>query len=221
MQGLAEGQRIIRSPRHRLAPRTPAVQVITTALEATDGCSQVDVADHDAPRLEDRRAILVDDADCTPVDRDRDELELADHRSHSFLTPAVAVPRPLEGNGAASSQCGLAEPSECLHPLQALQADARDAVLGRLAASMKVEALPRRPWCAWQAAVEMGPRVASGRLQCPLDRGGVREVILGSEAVDLAAHDVAHRTQRTLLVAPGLDERCSSSSEDDDCRVND
>ena len=86
---------------------------------------------------------------------------------------------------------------------------------------MKVETLPRRPWCAWQATVQMGPRVASGRLQGPLDRGGVREVVLSGEAGNLGAHDVAHRAQRILLVAPGLDERRSSSSEDDDGRFND
>ena len=197
------------------------MQVITTALEATDGCSQVDVADHDAPRLEDRRAILVDDADCTPVDRDRDELELADHRSHSFLTPAVAVPRPLEGNGAASSQCGLAEPSECLHPLQALQADARDAVLGRLAASMKVEALPRRPWCARQATVKVGAGVAASGLEGPLDSLGAGQVVLRREPVDLPALLRAHSAQGACRVTPRLHEGSSCSTEDDDCRVND
>ena len=49
-----------------------------TAFEAADGCSQVNVADHDAPRFEDRCALLVDDASSTAIDRDRDELELAD-----------------------------------------------------------------------------------------------------------------------------------------------
>ena len=66
----------------------------------------------------------------------------------------------------------------------------------------------------------MGSRVASGRRQCPLDRGRVREVVFSDKAVDLAAHDVAHPL-RTLFVAPALDERCSSSSEDDESRVND
>ena len=181
------------------------MQVISIALEATDGCSQVDVADHDAPRFEDRRALLVDDAGSTSIERDWDELELADHRSNCFLPPTVAKPGPLEGDGPAASRRGLAQPSECLYPLQALFADARDAVLGRLAASVKVETLLRRPWRAWQAAVQMRPWVASGRLQGPLNRGRVREVVLSGEAVDLWAHDVAHRAQRSLLIAPGLD----------------
>ena len=68
--------------------------------------------------------------------------------------------------------------------------------------------------------MEIGTRVPSGRLQCPLDRGGVREVVFGSEG-DLAAHNVVHRNQKTLLVASDLDERCGSSSEDDDGRVTD
>ena len=75
VDGLAEAPRVVRRLRDPLAPLAPAVQVISTALEATDACSQVDVADHDAPRLEDRRALLVDDAGCTPIDRDRDELD--------------------------------------------------------------------------------------------------------------------------------------------------
>ena len=55
MDGLAEAPRVVRRLRDPLAPLTPAVQVISTALEATDGCSQADVADHDAPRFEVRR----------------------------------------------------------------------------------------------------------------------------------------------------------------------
>ena len=129
------------------------VQVMSTAPEATDGCSQVDVAEHGAPRLEDRRAILVDDAGCTPVDRDRSEFELADHRPYLFLTPTVAEPSPLERYGATANQRGLAKQSKCVHLFQALHTDARDAVLGRLAASIKVETLPRRQWRAWHAAV--------------------------------------------------------------------
>ena len=221
VDGLAEAPRVVRRLRDPLAPFTPAVQVIAAALEATDACSQVNVADHDAPRLEDRRAILVGDAGSTPIDRDRDELQLADHRPNSFLTPPVAVARPLERDGSSSSQRGFAQASEGLHPLQALLADARDAGLGLRAASMKVEALPRSPWCAWQAPVQMRPWVASGSLQGTLDRGGAREVVLGGEAIDLAAHDVAHRAQRALLVAPGLDEWRGSSSEHDDGRCND
>ena len=138
VNSLAEALRVVRRLRDQVAAGTPAVQVISTALEATDARSQVHVADHDAPRLEDRRAVFVGDAGSASVDGDRDELQLADHRPNSFLTPPVAVARPLERDGASSSQRGLAQASEGLHPLQGLLADARDASLGLRASSMKV-----------------------------------------------------------------------------------
>ena len=48
-----------------------------------------------------------------------------------------------------------------------------------------------------------------------------REVVLGGEAIDLAAHDVAHRAQRALPVAPGLDKWRGSSSKHHDGGCND
>ena len=45
-------------------------------------------------------------------------------------------------------------------------------------------------------------------------------LLSGRQTLWVIYKELDHRTQRTLLVAPGLDERCSSSSEDDDCRVN-
>ena len=99
----------------------------------------MDVVEHHTPRLEDRCAFHVNDARSKPIGGDRDEAELADHGTDTLLLAPVAVFGPFEGDSHLQ-QMWPCYAKEGRQPLQALLVGARDAHLGRRAASMKLEA---------------------------------------------------------------------------------